>query len=405
VNEDRLKRLLAEQPLPDETAAMERGWRVVSATVDEPGPRPVRRRRMFGRFALAAAALCALVAAAFTPPGEAVADWIEDVVRPAAETSSPPLRLPSDGRLLVNTPAGPWIVQQDGSKRLLGNYEDASWSPAGLFVAATRGRQLFAVEPGGRVRWSVDASQAVSGARWAPSGFRIAYLAGAERAALYVVAADGTQDRRLHTGVADVPPAWRPGLTHVIAYSDRHGGVVVVNADTRKELWHTAPGPTISQLAWSEDGQRLVALSRTALRIFDAEGQFLSAVPIRLREPQALPTYVRDVAFARRGHRFALIRATRSGTGSEVVTLAAEGRPGSPRPVFSAPGAIGEIEWSPDGQWLLVAWTGADQWVFVRPAPSREVRTVVELAGRFDAGSGPELPNVSGWCCPSVRAR
>jgi hypothetical protein len=119
VNEDRLKTLLAGRPLPDETAAMERGWRVVSATVDEPGPRPVRRRRMFGRFALAAAALCALVAAAFTPPGEAVADWIEDVVRPAAETSSPPLRLPSDGRLLVNTPAGPWIVQQDGSKRLL----------------------------------------------------------------------------------------------------------------------------------------------------------------------------------------------------------------------------------------------------------------------------------------------
>jgi hypothetical protein len=111
---------------------------------------------------------------------------------------------------------------------------------------------------------------------------------------------------------------------------------------------------------------------------------------------------VRDVAFARRGHRFALIRATRSGTGSEVVTLAAESRPGSPRPVFSAPGAIGEIEWSPDGQWLLVAWTGADQWVFVRPAPSREVRTVVELADRFDAGSGPQLPSVSGWCCAVV---
>lgn len=405
MNEDRLKTLLVEEPLPDEAQAMGRGWRVVSAAIDDAQPPPTMRRRAFGRFALAGAALCALAAVAFTPPGEAVADWFEDVVRPAAEIAPPPLRLPSEGRLLVNTPAGSWIVQQDGSKRLLGRYTDASWSPAGLFVAASRGRQLFAVEPGGRVRWSIDASQPVSGARWAPSGFRIAYLTGDEPASLRVVAGDGTQDRLVRTGVAEVPPVWRPGLKHVVAYSDRHGAVVAVNADTRKELWQTPPGAAISQLAWSEDGQRLVALSHTALRIFDAQGEFLSAVPVRVRQPQALPTYVRDIAFARGGHRFALIRATRSGAGSEVVTLAAERQPGNPRPVFSAPGAIGEIEWSPDGEWLLVAWSGADQWVFVRQAPSREVRTVVELADRFDAGSGPELPNVSGWCCRSVRAR
>lgn len=402
MNEDRLKGLLAEQPLPDETGAMERGWRVVSAAVDEPRARPARRPRGLGRFALAGAALCALVVAAFTPPGEAVADWIEDVVRPGPETAPPPLRLPSEGRLVVNTPAGPWIVQQDGSKRLLGRYEDASWSPAGLFVAASRGRQLFAVEPGGRVRWSIDASEPVSGARWAPSGFRIAYLTGGGPASLRVVAGDGTGDRLVRPRVADVPPAWRPSLTHVVAYSDRRGRVVATKVDSRDDLWRAAPGPAISQLAWSEDGQRLVALSRRSLRIFDAQGRLLSTVATKVREPQALPTYVRDVAFARRGHRFALIRTTRSGAGSEVVTLAAEQEPGNARPVFSAPGAIGEIEWSPDGEWLLVAWTGADQWIFVRPAPSREVRTVVELADRFDAGSGPELPIVSGWCCAAT---
>ena len=82
--------------------------------------------------------------------------------------------------------------------------------------------------------------------------------------------------------------------------------------------------------------------------------------------------------------------------------MAAERQAGKPRSVFSAPGAIGEIEWSPDGEWLLVAWAGADQWVFVRDAPGREVRTVTGLADRFNAGSGPELPSVSAWCCSAV---
>ena len=399
MNEDRLKELLDEQAAPDEAEAMERGWRVASSGFDESPPAPPRRARPLGRLATAGAAACVLIGVAFTPPGEAFTDWIGDAIRPDAKTTPPPLRLPTEGRLLVNTAEGPWIVQPDGSKRLLGRYDDASWSPAGRFVVASRGRQLAAVEPGGRVRWTLDADEPVSGARWAPSGYRIAYLTGGRQASLRVVAGDGTDDRQVRARAADVPPAWRSGLRHVLAYSGVGDDVVLVDVDSGKELWRRRAGAPIYQLAWSADGQRLVALSRMRVHIFDAQGQLLRAVSMRSLQPQPLPTYSRQIAFARRGHRFALIRAKRSGTGTEVVTLAAEHSPGRARPVFSAPGAITEVEWSPDGEWLLIAWSGADQWVFDRAAAGRDVRTVSELADRFDAGSGPQLPSVSGWCC------
>ena len=405
MNEERLKELFAEQAAPDEDETMERGWRVASAGFEEAPSAAPHRMRPLRRLAMSGAAACVLVGAAFTPPGEAVTDWVSDTIRPEPETAAPPLRLPADGRLLVNTASGPWIVQQDGSKRLLGRYEDSSWSPGGLFVVATRGRQLAALEPGGLVRWTVDADQPVSGARWAPSGYRIAYLTGGRTKSLRVVAGDGTGDELAASRTAEVAPAWRPGLRHVLAYSSARGEIVLVDTDTGKELWRAAAGPRVRQLAWSADGQRLVALGRTSLRIFDAQGQLLSTLPTRSLEPQSAPTYLREVAFARRGHRLALIRVTPSRAGTEVVTFAAERQAGTPRSVFSAPGAIGEIEWSPDGEWLLVAWAGADQWVFVRAGSGREVRTVTGLADRFDAGSGPELPSVSAWCCASVLVR
>ena len=54
--------------------------------------------------------------------------------------------------------------------RRIGAYEDATWSPGGRFAAVTRGRTLYAVEPGGTVRWALARPAGVHDPRWSPSG-------------------------------------------------------------------------------------------------------------------------------------------------------------------------------------------------------------------------------------------
>ena len=147
------------------------------------------------RLAIALAVGLLIAAVALSPAGAKVADLVHDVVQPGAQNARPALTsLPAPGRLLVTSAKGPWIVDQDGSKRLLGAYEDAAWSPHGWFAAVTRGRELTAVDPVGTVRWSLAARQPVSDPAWSTSGIRVAYLSGSLPA---IVAGDGTDDHLL----------------------------------------------------------------------------------------------------------------------------------------------------------------------------------------------------------------
>src|SRR5437773_1348607 len=77
----------------------------------------------------------AVLAVAVTPPGKAVWGSIRDAVGREDHL----LSLPAEGRVLVNSPAGAWVVRRNGSKRLLSGYLDAAWSPHGLYIAAASG--------------------------------------------------------------------------------------------------------------------------------------------------------------------------------------------------------------------------------------------------------------------------
>ena len=206
----------------------------------------------------------AIVVAALTPPGMAVVDRFRDAV--GREPSQPALvKLPAPGRLLVLSPEGPWVVQEDGSKRLLGDYEDASWSPRGLFVIATRGRQLVALDSeSGEPRWSLSRTEPVRDPRWSGGGLdtRIAYRAGDT---LHIVAGDGSPDAVVADGVAPIAPAWKPD-SHVLAYADAAGRVHVVDADTRRQLWRTRTVKGVRELAFS--GNRLAVSTSTRVVVF-----------------------------------------------------------------------------------------------------------------------------------------
>jgi dipeptidyl aminopeptidase/acylaminoacyl peptidase len=376
---------LLDAPVPDERGAEERTWRVVraahAARAETPAPR--RRLRLAGVPATAALAVVLLAAS-----GTAIGHWIRDLARPGREHARPALAsLPAAGRLLVVSREGPWVVRSDGSKRLLGRYGDATWSPHGLFVAATQGDQLVALEPGGRVRWTLARPAPVSDPRWSPSGYRIAYRTGPS---LRVVAGDGTGDRELARGVAAAPAAWRPGPAHVLAYAGGGGAVRVVATEGARPLWRSTRGERPIELAWSGDGRRLLARGERALRIFDERGRVL----------RTLRVAATAAAFAPTGHRLAVV--TRGATGRSAVALIdAERATARERPIFAGPGELGDLAWSPDGRWLLIGWPSADQWLFVSSESPRRVTAVSNLARQFSPGTrgAPDFPRVAGWCC------
>ena len=359
--------------LPDEDATRERTRSVVMREFAAREPVPHRRHG----HAVAVGALLAVAAVAVSvasPPGMALIDRVREVV--GIERSTPALfSLPAPGRLLVNSDAGVWVVEADGSKRLLAGYREASWSPFGRFLVALRRNEVAALEPDGDVHWTL-ARPAVRAAAWGgtKTDTRIAY---ADRSGIRVVAGDGTGDRLLAPAETG-PLAWRPGAQHVLAYVAA-SEVRVQETDTGRVLWRASRGPAepVRTLAWSDDGRRLLVVSPHALEVYDAAGR-----PVTHAEPDGTARYT-DAAFLPGTHRVILLR-----NGSDLFEL------DTGRVRFRGSG-LGSVTPSSHGSWLLLTWPRADQWIFVGPRGA--LRTIADITEQFRSRSG--FPPVEGWCC------
>jgi hypothetical protein len=382
-----LRRNLQSVSPPDEAGAERRAWAVVRTAFGE--REPVARQHSFVRPLIALAVIGAVVAAAVSPPGRAVLGRIRKAIAPTRiERSAPALfSLPAPGRLLVDSTAGTWVVHRDGTKRLLGPYHDASWSPHGLYVAATRRHLLVALTPTGVVRWTISRKGVVRSPHWVGSRFdtRIAYLDGRS---LRVVGGDARGDHLLDRNV--VALAWRPGTgAHVLAYL-RSGRVVVRDADSGRLIWQRrVPGG--QQLAWSPpEGRRLVVIGRTSLDVFARGGRHVSSLGL---------SGVTAATFAPSGTRLAVNRRLPDGR-SETITLDPDllGQ----RQVLVGVGRFDGLAWSPGGGWLLVAWRSADQWVFQRVSGNARPQAVSDIEAQFRSGPrASAFPAIApeGWCC------
>src|SRR5205823_7269551 len=102
----------------------------------------------------------------FSTPGRAVLGSLKDAVRGEKNAKPALFSLPTSGQLLVASDRGVWVVQSDGSKRLLRRYRDPSWSPHGIYLAALRGHELRALEPDGAVHWSLARPGRLASPRW-----------------------------------------------------------------------------------------------------------------------------------------------------------------------------------------------------------------------------------------------
>jgi hypothetical protein len=373
-----VKRRLERVPLPDEQGAEGRAWEIVRAAYEEREPVTWPRRHL--RSLALAATGAALVAAAVTPPGRSVVNSVRDAVgrekvAGLANAHRELVQLPASGRLLMNSSRGTWVVQANGSRRLLSAYRMGSWSPHGKFVAAVRnGYELVALEPNGTVHWVKPRKQGIAFPRWSYDGYRIAYLSGDS---LRVITGDGKTDWGLGQADGKVAPAWRPG-THDVALATHDGVVRVLDADKRTVLWTKHAGDARA-LTWSEDGALLLVRGSSSVRTFTPSGTLLGA---------ATTTGPATAAeFAPHSHRFALV------VGPKIVIGSGDTLRFARRPLFTANRRLAGIAWSPDASWLLVSWPSADQFVFVRLGTPK-LMAVSNIASQFGPGA-----RVEGWCC------
>lgn len=380
-----LGRALRRVQPPDATGAQARAWDVVSSVYRERAPIARSRARRRASLAPVLAAMIALVVAlTLTPAGATVSRLIAHAftVPPASPTLP---RLPAAGRLLVSGPGGTWVIAANGARRRLGPWRQATWSPHGRYLAIATREGLAVVNPRGAAQWALPRSSVSDPTWYAPSGFRVAYLAGRD---LRAVAGDGTGDHLLAVDVAPVQAAWRPDHPYQIAYVT-HGRVLVRNADTGALIW-SRPAGGVRRLAWSADGSRLALLEPTGARVLTGTGRALATIHLSSGDR------VTDASLSPDGGTLALVRG-----GVDPGVLLA--RLTSPRPalrsVLPGPG-IQQVAWSPDSRWLLASWPLADQWVFIavsgRPRITAASRIAQQLAGGRSAGT---FPHLDGWCC------
>jgi len=337
----------------------------------------------------AAAAGAAALAVGLTPAGADVREWIGDRLD---ATPAPSLsRLPTGGRLLTVANDGAWVVESDGSVHGLGAYSEADWSPRGLFVAATRGRRLDALEPDGDLRWSITRPAAVGRPSWAPGdGERVAYL---ERGRLRVAIGDGSGDQLVARGLAALTPEWRPGPGHVISYAHGDRRLVTRDVDTRRVVWERALSRAPVDVQWTADGRRLAVLFADALAVLTRDGRVAS-----LRDLPGGGEGV-ELALHPSGTKVAVVMS--AAAGDRVLAYDLDLRRSPPERMFGGRGRFTGVSWSPDGRWLLVAWRDADQWIFIGSTDVRRVAAFSHVGELLDPGGEDSsgFPRPAGWCC------
>jgi hypothetical protein len=359
-----LERALREVEVPDEPAARERVRRTVIAAHREHAPR-ARVRSSLVWVAVAALACAFLITQRDSRPARAVEKIVRQVVEKPKPHAASGLALPARGRMLVSDGDTLYLVERSGKRIPLGRWQDATWSPQGLFIGVTSGHMLAAIQPNdGAIRWRLTRPEPVSLPRWAPGGRHVAYRAGDT---LRIVYGNGLHDVLAGEHMAPVAPAWRPGDDHTIAWAATDGTVTVEDADTAKVLY-THRGAPVRQLAWSPDGHTLLIAGRRHAALSDvASGR---------RRPVHVGGEILDAAFGSGGLAVAVLAGGQTDVRIDGVT------------VLSAPGRVRDLAWSPDGRWLLASWAGADHWLLVRGSSVAAVRQ------RFGGGV-----RVRGWCC------
>jgi hypothetical protein len=60
---------------------------------------------------------------------------------------------------------------------------------------------------------------------------------------------------------------------------------------------------------------------------------------------------------------------------------------------------VSQPTWAPDSRWLLVTWSAADQWWFVRATGRPRIIAESRVAAKLGPGGHSGPLQLDGWCC------
>ena len=241
-----------------------------------------------------------------------------------------------------------YVVNADGSgqRRLTRNpaHDFApAWSPDGRRIAFVRDRGRGSTHRPEVYVMNADGSRQLRLVRrgrqplWSPDGRRLAFTRGQGGGSVYVVNADGSEERNVTRGsVRDF--AWSPDGRRIAFDSVRDGNseIYVVNADGSglRRLTRNA-GPDFAP-AWSPDGRRIAFAGSRGIHVMNADG---SGQRNLMRKPTRdfAPTWSPD------GRRIAFV-SNRDGN-LEVYVMNADGS--GQRNLTRSPWNEGSASWSP----------------------------------------------------------
>jgi len=392
-----MREALGRLEAPDEHRAEERGRQVVRTAFAEREGADLRRSTRVRATSVLAVAV-AIAGFALTPAGAEVREWIGEKMGLGAEDAKPRLgRLPADGSILVESDGGTWVVAEDGSRRRLGGYDLATWSPSGMFVGLTDGPEVRALTPQGETRWvHAPESEDITGLDWSTDdGDRIAYVVGGSR--LHVMAADNSSEATFDSTVAPVTPAWRPDrsetrIVRQLAYVDEGGEVRVVDTESGRLVFSHRPDMPVRKLEWQTNGKGLLMVARQGIALRYAPETAMSWEPAVNGKRSA---HWEEASIAPGGFAGGseLIAAVSRSRGRSTVELL---RQSTSRELITIPSQVSDVTWSPDGEWVVLGLEDADQWLFVR-VEDAEVRAFSNISDQFE--SAGEFPRIAGWCC------
>ena len=291
-----------------------------------------------------------------------------------------------------------WVMNPDGSgQRPLGPaFPDTDWSPDGQKIAFTTwgdrrpsgGGDIYVTNADGSGRERLTTNPGPdSDPAWSPDGRKIAFVSGRDgKSGIYVMNADGTQQRLLMRAKVSYPPelAWSPDgqkLAFTVALTSGPDGnleIYVMNADGSGQRRLTRSTVRDSYPVWSPDGRRIAFESNWQVNVMNADG---SPGQRRLTHNGGRNF---NPAWSPDGQRIAFEHRRRQGTshwvgawGYKVYVMNADGS-GQRRLTHGG----SQPRWSPDGRRIaFVSQRDGHEDIFVMNADGSGQRNLTRTPG------------------------